>query len=319
MSPIVLFLLLLSQAVRAATRSQLTHVFVPFAHPQWELIGTNVLQRWTEFRPCRPTEMQPQTDKPSLVLVLASCREDLRADIRNRSALALAEWGDVARCWHDVALWTLNLTEQEDTYLSASRLVFERLLLHAQLRDRSHHPEIEITSLSSSLTGKTGPLDGGTRPVDYAMYLEPDVLAVRDRWLAIMSREVRHAQYWVSGSINRGLAPHTLRPGYLYHINGNALYQMGSREFAAYYFDRVVPWTSAKFGALFAYDAAMGEYNYDAANYDTFRSMAHKFVFTDLIRNVYGLSWAAGDRIPHGTGTLEERTVFIHGGRFGNS
>lgn len=145
------------------------------------------------------------------------------------------------------------------------------------------------------------------RPRDYMLWCEPDFVPIRRHWLDLLyERElVGVPPFWMRGSIPR--YPHSDGD---WHLNGNALYAVGNRTFAAF--------AKSSRGAFKAYDsfdqslfAKMGEN----------RHLAHLFVYTDAIQNrgyeIYDIPQLRANEsrllIAHGKGLLASVKRFYLG------
>jgi len=288
----------------------LSHVVVAFTSGQESKVRHQLLS-WSlpGARPCSQGTLPLRAagdgpgrvlEPPSLVL-LVSGSGNLRDTVSEAVDMAGALHPDVALCFGGVAaVWIVELEPSEDVYPLASRLVFETLLLGPARRRR-------LTAVPVAVSGASTPR--GPDLMSCVLLLEPDVVAVRDDWLAVLSWATLwpSPEYWVRGSLDR--APARPRPspkkggsaavpeevryspptqGYLAHINGNALYQFGSEDFADYYARRALPWLLGTYGESFAFDAGIGEFNWHPDNRAAFAPVAHFFQFTDVVQNLYG-------------------------------
>lgn len=145
------------------------------------------------------------------------------------------------------------------------------------------------------------------QPRDYMLWCEPDFVPIRRHWLDLLyERElIGVPPFWMRGSIPR----YPFSDGD-WHLNGNALYAVGNRSFAAF--------AKSSRGAFKAYDsfdqslfAKLGEN----------RHLVHLFVYTDAIQNrgyeIYDIPQLRANEsrllIAHGKGLLASVKRFYLG------
>jgi hypothetical protein len=190
----------------------------------------------------------------------------------------------VKQCFSEARVRYADLKAEEDTYLAGSRNMFERMM--------------------NSLIGIT--------EAQYAFYMEPDCRPVRPYWLSVVDSLCRwpNSKFWMKGSIFRGSMKAITQPlaHNLFHINGNAIYNLADQGFRDFYFKRVVPYVRAN-GRQGAYDTDTFIYLLDQKFYELNKDIAHLFQFSDFMQN----HWHADYSIS-GTREGSDVTVLVHGG-----
>ncbi len=145
------------------------------------------------------------------------------------------------------------------------------------------------------------------QPRDYMLWCEPDFVPIRRHWLDLLyERElVGVPPFWMRGSIPR--YPNSDGD---WHLNGNALYNVGNSTFAAF--------AKSSRGAFKPYDS------FDQSLFVKFsenRQYAHLFVYTDAIQNrgydIYDIPALRRSEpnllIAHGKGLLQSVKLFYEG------
>lgn len=130
----------------------------------------------------------------------------------------------------------------------------------------------------------------------YIFFMETDCVPIRVDWLGQLQDTVCEAEpFWILGSIYRGKS--ALERAYSRHINGNAIYAVGDSGFQ--HFVSSV-WRPAldylvALDRRYAYDMVLetifGEAKPEVFNdgkWQLLQSVAHKFRYTDFIRNYAG-------------------------------
>ena len=126
----------------------------------------------------------------------------------------------------------------------------------------------------------------------YAFYMEPDVRPISNGWLNRLVFEVSwpEAPFWVKGSIYRGTPSNVDGSSYtpnLYHLNGNAIYDMGG-ALSEFYFQKVRPYVEQAHGqSVNAYDTDFSEYLMQREHFSTVIQIAHLFHFSE-VEKVHG-------------------------------
>jgi hypothetical protein len=133
----------------------------------------------------------------------------------------------------------------------------------------------------------------------YFFYMEPDSLPIRSGWMDVL-HDITFSQtnpFWVQGSMYRGVVE--LAPSQRLHINGNAIYSTSDDY---HEFLRAV--LKYKFHVF-----DVDQYEYLKTYPNKHIAIAHKFIYTDYIMNMYHT---------HYNETILKRdnpnTYIIHGG-----
>lgn len=268
--------------------SALTHVAFVFHARQTDAALANLRSWDAQYPPCPQHKCAVLPPTKVLFYVGYSADDDI-AGVQDKVAAA---WNELAcRCCFGGGMLykDVRLDARDDSYINGARLMFEHVVC--------------------------GQLDAGMRKV---LLMEPDMRPVRPHWLLKLHAEARHGDvFWVKGSVYRGNSSHLVsssrvreyRPAYT-HINGNALYSLGDSGFCEFY-RRVRQYVVAKHGDSYAaYDTDMAEYLMDSANWDAARHHFHRFVFTDVIQNMWHTDYSLLDMV-----SAHPNTYLVHGGR----
>lgn len=271
---------------------RLTHLIIPFHTSQLGRLETN-FKTWTDLPPCSPGNGKAGSPNAPFHLVLYSS-----ADSRKRQSIvelesklegmisALPE--DVASCFASYEFQHANLSGPSDTYYRGTRLMIEKLLLN---KVRLQHP------------------------AQYAFYMEPDCIPIRPNWLNMLDTSVRWPQtvFWMRGSIYRGNNKGvyaTRHPPQVFHINGNAIFNLADRRFRSFYVKHFRPYVNAKSKTKErSFDTEFYRFLHDIDNIMVTRTVIHRFQYSEFVQNFwrssYSLSKMKND-FPD--------TYFIHGG-----
>ncbi len=268
----------------------LTHIVMPFHPKQHRAVIAN-FGAWTSFPPCREGDRKGAY---TLLLFISSSPE------KKDRALGTSGGGlkeSLVEAFHRVpvtARWCIkeplvvygNLSGSADDYYNGSRNQFEHFL-------------------AESL-----PTEGA----QYVFYMEPDCLPVHAGWLAMLNDLCTppNPPFWIKGSIFRGETAKmvTRWPYYLFHINGNAIYNLAS-TFPQFYFAVVRPYIR-QYYEEHAYDTDIFKFLLDPANYNVARRVAHLFQFTNVIQNQWHSSYSySGDIL---SGNQGADVAIVHGG-----
>ncbi|MEM7766922.1 MAG: hypothetical protein AAF253_05475 [Pseudomonadota bacterium] len=161
---------------------------------------------------------------------------------------------------------------------------------------------------------------------DFIFFMETDCAPVRPGWLTALDAQARgDVESWVIGSHYRGVAKITRR--FFMHLNGNALYRVGDKEFRAFLSDVWQPLlmdTIATEDPRAAYDCILSRHWSLADSHErnpaweSYRAYGHRFRATGAIVNISGaddLSSCEGQPIQD---TLQSHpeAVVIHGRQY---
>lgn len=262
-------------------RFNLTHVIIPFHVKQIENLFDN-LRHWVKYKPCLDERDHLKAYMPKLIFFFAYSSTAnvnfIKSDLQNLN--------DLLRCFGNgrrVDIMEYKLEQEDDQHLKGSQLMFEYML------DKKH------PLLSSA---------------SYVFYMEPDCRPVKSNWLVGLDNEIgRGSSFWIKGSIYRGWTEYN--SNYLpnkFHINGNAIYNLGDGKLRDFYFNTIKPYIIVRY-KIGAYDTNIFHYLLDLANYHTVRHIVHKFQFTNAIQNLWHQAFNLTDLL-----TANPETYFVHGG-----
>lgn len=242
---------------RQYERKRLTHVVVPF-HYSPNQVDRLAKQSdlWRRFPPCT-TESGLDV---SLVWYLFADPTSEQSDTLNH--IYNKHYRQFSHCFASFHIKSAGLGAAEDNPSMSSRRMFEKLL------DNS----IQLDS------------------PDIVLNIEPDVFPVKANWLGRVQRmlDPPTRRYWVVGSAYLGgeeFFEATNWACVLYHINGNALYDIGSGGLRRFYFERVRPFMDKVMPGPSPYDVDMKRYLFKREHAKVARQVRSKFLYSDFIAN----------------------------------
>jgi hypothetical protein len=277
-----------NMVVKKTSSSALSHLVLAFHANQTGSALQNINSWESLYPPCVYYAGAASNQNPVLVFYVGhSGQNDLDAI---RSTIE-TRWMQMRTksCFSAMRVTTLTLNKSDDTHKTGSRVMFEAMI--------------------------SGKLDVDMKVV---LFMEPDMRPVRPGWLAACMSEARKRdKFWIKGSIFRGdaskmhlTAKDTPYPPYFYHINGNALYNVGDTDFRQFYW-RVRQYIVDKRGDSYnAYDTDIAEYLIDRRQWVTVRHVLHRFVFTDVIQNMWMTDYSVQAIV-----SSNPNTFLVHGGR----
>lgn len=271
-----------------ATDRRLSHIVIPFHISQLSTLESNIALWGKKYVPCTKqtlAKVGPGVQLPILVFFVA--HSDQIDDANVQSSLARL-WDNLPTrfCFSNAIILVHHLDSTSDRHVLGARLMFEHMLRGEVAVDMST-----------------------------VLYMEPDLRPIRSNWLITCMLEVAWPQsnFWVKGSIFRGKRGTLSAVSYvpnLYHINGNAFYNVGSSEFRTFYFRTLRPYIEHEHGdSLNAYDTDFFEYAMDTKNYESFRHIVHKFVYTDVILNMWHTNYSISE-----IQAVHPHSYLVHGG-----
>jgi hypothetical protein len=255
--------------------SRLTHVVIPLNIKQIDRLKYNILN-WKKYFPC--------TRKNYAVKLVF-----FFGIPKGSSSLVpidhIKDFWTYQKCFSSVNFVNYEFSNNySDSHVLGSRLMFEHMLAQN---------------------------DEQFKDANYIFYMEPDCRPIKMNWLDALARNVDFNEFWMKGSIYRGNYDINYDK-YLpnkYHINGNAIYNIGNKYFREFYFKTLRPYIEKHGDSTNAYDTDFFEYIFDLKNYDKVRQIIHNFVFTDTIQNC----WHSNYNITE-INILYSNTYLVHGG-----
>jgi hypothetical protein len=249
-------------------------IVMPFPPKQLNFVQDN-LRAWQsfEFYPCDPARQYGANVE--LMLFLS------QPDRAVQQTLVKQFWNTTwaRECFSSLSFKFIDMDEKTDVYGPGTLAMF-----YSSFDDDFFH-----------------------KPRDYMLWCEPDFVPIRRHWLDMLyERELCGVpEFWMRGSIPR--YPNSEGD---WHLNGNALYNVGNRTFAAF--------AKSSRGAFKPYDS------FDQSLFVKFgehREYAHLFVYTDAIQNrgyeIYDIPTLRASEpnllIAHGKGLLQSVKLFYEG------
>lgn len=271
---------------------RLTHVVIPFHVRQLGQM-VYVMEQWRTFPPCPSLhmlqEMHVDSHTTSLgrdisLIIYLNTRKD--TDVEKRVAQAFADLPDDIRgCFREMNFRYADLVGERDSYLMGSRMMFEQML--------------------KGYIGMGAP--------EYGLYMEPDCFPVRPYWLSHIDAQTRvpGPMFWLKGSIFRGDMNVVGRTNIvnMFHINGNALYNLGDPALGRFYFDRIRPFIENKVKKEGAYDTDFAVYLQHGGHLAEALGLAHRYQFSDFIQNLYHSNYSISELV-----ATNIVTDMVHGG-----
>lgn len=266
---------------------QLTHVVVPFHYSIKQL---SRLERqadlWTRFPPClEKGKLGSSITNVTLVWYLFT--NPNKAQFAKLHQIYLKHYRKFESCFQGFQIVSAGLGDAEDNPDMSSRRMFEKLLDNSI---KLHMP-------------------------DYVLNIEPDVFPIKSNWLQLVQTMLNPPtrNYWVIGSTYLGNSPffkETKWACVLYHINGNAIYDIGSGNLKRFYFQRIRPFMQRMMPGPSPYDVDMKRFLMAEANSGVTRLVRSRFLYSDFIANWWRREISWNDihlLLPH--------TIFIHSGQ----
>jgi hypothetical protein len=253
-----------SQQRRNKSEKRLTHVVVPFHYSKKQLDRlSRQSELWRQFPPC----IGPSSNVRLVWYVFADPDGEQLSALYNLYNNHYSQFKD---CFSGFEIKSAGLGQAEDNPDMSSRRMFEKML------DNS--------------IGLDAP--------DFVLNIEPDVFPVKADWLTLVQGMLGGPtrRYWVTGSAYLGgtaFFHHTRWACVLYHINGNALYDVGSGDLRRFYFGRVRPFMEKMMPGPSPYDVDIKRFLFSESNAAITRQVRSKFLYSDFIANWWRrpISW----------------------------
>lgn len=194
-----------------------------------------------------------------------------------------------------------SIPRLKDSYLEGSKIQWEMFMNH----DRN----MGLTLEREGLEGR-----GERHKVDHALYLEPDCHPIQIGWLDILNNITENDEkFWMKGSLFRGQgSSHNSQiPFNIFHINGNAIYNLNDPLFINWYFEKVKPFIKSTTTYKTPYDTDLFRYFLQKENWKSeTRHILHKFKLTNLIQNHWHSKYNIKDLL-----SKTPNLAIIHGGQ----
>ena len=259
----------------------LSHVVIPFHIKQYNSLVDNI-KKWSKYMPC--SRKYFFNKKSPKLIFFVSYNQDISVKYLH---LNLSDLIPYFRCFsnrYSLDIVKYKLSHKQDYHVLGARLMFEFML-----RKKSRF----------------------FKECTYIFYMEPDCRPVRSNWINALQNEIGSSNFWIKGAIFRGKFENKINK-YLpnkYHINGNAIYNIGDNNFRDFYFKILRPYIERHNDSITAYDTDFSEFFFDEKNYDYVKMIIHKFAFTETIQNLWHLNYSVAEvrkKFPN--------TFIIHGG-----
>ena len=276
-----------------SSNCRLSHILMTFHIKQLPKVRTH-LESWNEpdLEPCSFGSIYAVNELVQLPTFVFYVGYSLESDGEllqtNETITELWQQSKYRYCFNGYRVSFYQMDASSDSHVTGARLMFEHALKGAAT---------------------------GNDTLKYILYMEPDLRPLQRNWVikALLETMWPQHEFWVKGSVFRGDNGAVSATGYLpnlYHINGNAFYNMGDAQFRSFYFDVLRPYIVSSHGdSMNAYDTDFFEYFMDRRNYDTVRHIMHKFVYTNVIQNMWSTTYSRSQLV-----SQHPNTFFAHGG-----
>lgn len=271
-----------------ASQDRLSHIVIPMAlNPAQFGKLRRSFKHWNVNPPCveRSWPNRPHVSSVTLTILVYGAL----ADSAERQIQSIY-WSlsPVARsCFAEFEIISAGLPVHTDTHFAGSQAMFEALINNT----------VSIVDMR------------------YVFWMEPDAVPIRADWLNTLDRACRTGErFWVKGSaLRHELNPEVITQRYgrdfLYHINGNALYNMHPDEYPAFYRNHILPYLQTKHARHMAFDLSLARFLLASENERIWRENAHRFHYTEIIQNRWGENYSPVERAQQ-----FPNTCIIHGG-----
>jgi hypothetical protein len=290
---------------------RLTHLIIPFHMSHLGKLE-QMVRTWNSFLPCANS----QTMAANYTLMFYSStdmkKRDRIAEIESRLGTLMASLSpDVLRCFSGWHLQHANLSANSDTYYRGTRLMLEKIILNKV----SLYPNSNSPNNTNNPNNSSGTINNETLSAGYGFYMEPDCLPLRSYWLTALDLQCQWPQqpFWLKGSIYRGSNKGvyaTRHPPQFYHINGNALVNLGDRALRSFYVKHYKPWAQQSAAVRErSFDTDFWRFLHSLDNVHVVKQHYHKFAYTDVVQNWWRSSYSVQRLRDEHPGTY-----LVHGG-----
>lgn len=254
-----------SGGVRRAASTKLSHLVIPMPFKETQLLRLNrSMYYWHQNPPCLAGDIQEGSGQRGTALIFLLSQpvtEEREGRIRE---IYDSLGATIHACFSSWAILSAHVPHHLDNHFDGSRSMLEALL-----DNRLNLPDLH-----------------------YVFWMEPDTLPIQPNWLRVLQQntDAGTEEFWIRGSaLRHDLDSMRLRQRYgnhfLYHINGNAIYNMARDQYPAFYQQTLLPYMKAKGPARFAFDLAVAQFLQDGDNYKVWQTVAHRFQHTGIIQN----------------------------------
>lgn len=244
-------------------------IVIPFHVKQTDKV-INLMDSWSYFRPCNLSWVKLDID---LIFYVA------RQDNQNFDHYKFIKHKNL-ECFGKIDIVEyIFLDDRTDNHNIGSRLMFEYML------DATN----EIFKRQN-----------------FIFYMEADTRPIRSNWLVGLYKECINGDFWVKGSIQRGIKMKSFTDSF--HINGNALYKIGDEKFRNFYFSSVKAYFD-RINFRHGYDGGIFKFIYDLNNIDLVKHVFHKFQFRGFVYNSCHTNYSVQKMAEQ-----FEDTFLVHGG-----
>ena len=188
----------------------------------------------------------------------------------------------VANNFSNITVQFARLRNHKDSYFRGTRSMFESLLFWEEPLKIKGRKSVSIIKFINP-------------QVKHVFYMEPDCLPIKSNWLDALHSEVRrhNGNFWMLGSKFAGeikwFGNHNEE--FVNHLNGNSIYNVGSKEFRQFYRQEVIP--NYPVTELVPYDLKIPQILY-ANKKALLHKFGSQFVSTRVIVNTGGSNlWAS--------------------------
>lgn len=269
-------------------QDRLSHVVIPMAMNPAQLGRLRrTFKHWNANPPCveRSWPNRPHESSVTLSILLYGARTETAE--RQIQSMYWSLNSAARSCFAELQILGADLPAHTDKHVAGSQAMFETLLNNT----------LDI------------------KDMQYVFWMEPDTVPIRADWLNALDRACRTGErFWIKGSalrhdLRRDIITQRYGSHFLYHINGNALYNLRPNEYPAFYRNQLIPYLEATNARHSAFDLAPARFLLAPENEGVWRENAHRFQYTEIIQNRWGENYLPFERAQRFPGTF-----LIHGG-----
>ena len=270
------------------TYSNRLAIVIPFTMHDSDKVRKRI-SSWSEIGPACKYSFQSNHTK--LIDIIFWFHLDLQANpelVEQLNMLVSSELAFMRHCFANVKFLSAHLRSDEDTYPGGVSIMWYKLFLE-------------------NVSGFTG-------HYDYMFWMEHDVQPIRPLWIDKLYLEISTPEFFIKGSVFRGryldkyFNDRRLIPQ-IPHINGNALFRVGSEEFNHLIRAARLQYPPEKDWNPMDTSLFLTLMNF-SSRWSQFQSYIHKIVYSDFIQN-----WSVDytENIGQNIYEKDATTFFIHG------